>query len=72
MLISEEKHYFIILKYDFIEWIETWVLLKTINKNVIKFVKKKLVYQHEEYEILIINEDFKNKFLMKNLIKKFK
>ena len=71
ILLNEGKHYLIAAKYNLIEWIKTRALTKTINKNMTKFIKKEFVSCYSGYKILVVDKNFKNKFLIKNLIGKF-
>ena len=71
MSLNERKYYLVAAKYDLIRWIEVRALIKAINKNIAKFVKKELVYYYSEYKILIIDKGSKNKLLISDLTKKF-
>ena len=72
MLLNKRKHYLVITRYNLIEWIKARVLIKTISKNMVKFVEEEFVYYYSEYEILVVDKNFKNKSLISDLTEKFK
>ena len=71
MLLSEGKYYLVAAKCDLIGQIKARVLTKTINKNIVKFIKEEFICCYSEYEILVMDKNSKNKSLISDLIRKF-
>ena len=63
---------FVVIKDDLIEWIKTRVLLDLKTKTVAKFLWKDIIYRFECFESIVINEDFENKTIIKEVLNRYK
>ncbi len=72
MSLSKEKHYIVLTKDDFSRWIKERVLKAVTSKAIIKFLWKDVICKHDCSRRFVINEELKNKEIVKTLIKKYK
>ena len=72
MFFNDKKKYIMFTRDDLFKWIKKKVL-KLINaKFVTRFLYKNVIYKHNYIKKLMMNEEFKNKDVIKVLIKKYK
>ena len=61
----------IIIRNDLIERIKIRALFNFKINTIIKFIWQNVISCHECFDIIILNEDFKNKKIIKQLLQKY-
>ena len=62
----------VIIRNDLIEWIKTCVLFNLKAKTVAKFLWKNILYYFEYFESTVMNKNFENKTVTKELLNRYK
>jgi len=72
MFSSEEKHYIVLTRNDFLRWVEERVLRAATSKAIAKFLWKDVICRHDCSRRFVMNEELKNKEIVETLIEKYK
>ena len=68
----KKKHYLIFVRKNFSKWIENKIFVKTDFEFVARFIYENIICRHECFERLMIDDDSKNKKLIKTFIQKYR
>ena len=72
MFASEIIKTMIIVRNDLIEWMKTRALFNLKINTIIKFIWQNVINRHECFDIAILNEDFENQKIIKQLLQKYR
>ena len=72
MFASKTMKTMIIVRNDLIEWIKTCVLFNFKIDTIVKFIWQDVINRHECFDITILNEDFENKKIIKQLLQRYR
>ena len=65
MFASKTMKTMMIIRNDLIEWVKTRALFNFKIDTIVKFIWQDVINRHECFDIAILNEDFKNKKIIK-------
>jgi len=69
---SEEKCYIVLTRNDFLKWVKERVLKAATSKAIMKFLWEDVICRHDCSRRFVMNEESKNKEIVKTLIEKYK
>jgi hypothetical protein len=69
---NKKKHYLIVVRDDFFEWVEARVLSKAKAWRMTKFLWKDVICRHDCFEKLIVNDESKNKEILDELVQRYR
>ena len=67
----EKKHYLIFVRKNFSKWMKNKVFVKADSKSVTRFIYENILCRHKCFERLMIDNDLKNKKLIKTFTQKY-
>ena len=68
MFSSEAMKTMMIARNDLTEWIKTCALFNFKINTIVKFIWQDVINRHECFDIAILNENFENKKIIKQLL----
>ena len=68
---SEIMKVMMIIQNNLIEWVKTRALFNFKIDMIVKFIWQDIINCHECFDIAILNEDFKNKKIIKQLLQRY-
>ena len=71
MLTSEVIKMMMIIWNDLIEWMKIRALFNFKINTIVKFIWQNVINRHECFDIAILNENFKNKKIIKQLLQRY-
>ena len=72
MSASKTMKIMIIIRNDLIEWMKTRALFNFKIDTIVKFIWQDVINRYECFDIAILNEDFENKKIIKQLLQKYR
>ena len=72
MSLFKNKHYLIFARDDFSRCIKNKVIRVVIAETITKFIYEDILYRHDYVNRFVMNENSKNKKLIKILVEKYK
>ena len=61
-----------IARNDLIKWMKTCALFNLKIDIIVKFIWQNVINRHECFDIIILNENFENKKIIKQLLQKYR
>ena len=61
-----------IARDDLTEWMKTRALFNFKINTIVKFIWQDVISRHECFDIAILNEDFENKKIIKQLLQRYR
>jgi hypothetical protein len=69
---NKEKHYLIVVRDDFFEWVEARVLSEAKAWRMTKFSWEDVICRHDCFEKLIVNDESENKEIFDELMQRYR
>jgi hypothetical protein len=69
---NKEKHYLIVVRDYFFEWIKTRALSEAKTWRMTNFFWKNVICKHDCFEKLIVNDEFENKEIFDELMQRYR
>ena len=69
---SETMKMMMIVRNDLIEWMKTRALFNLKTDTIVKFIWQDVISRHECFDVAILNEDFENKKIIKQLLQRYR
>jgi hypothetical protein len=69
---DKEKHYLIVARDDFFDWTETRALLEARTWRMTKFLWEDVIFRHDCFEKLTVNDESENKEILDELVQRYR